>query len=217
MTQHSLSPFRNPPFTLVSETLRPLHCQPSAVQVEVHQRKAGAQTMMVLLNPSVSHLLETEDALQNPKRMFHLGSHSGLHPVLGLLYLVHKVLVSRPPAGHVLRSRSRLPDGFSLSLISTVSPHLALLAVQQIRQHVLVRYRSRRRAHRMHVALLGVHSDVRLQPEVPLLALARLVHLRVALPTPVLGGRGRMNNGRVHNRARGDADAPALQILVHRV
>jgi len=26
-----------------------------------------------------------------------------------------------------------------------------------------------------------------------------------------------MNNGRVHNRPRGDADAPALQILVHRV
>ena len=26
-----------------------------------------------------------------------------------------------------------------------------------------------------------------------------------------------MNNGRIHDRPRGDADAPALQILVHRV
>ena len=85
MTRYSLSPFRNPPFTWVSETLRPRHCQPSAVQVQVHQRKAGAQTMMVLLNPSVSHLFETEDALQNPERMLHLRSHSGLHPVLDLL------------------------------------------------------------------------------------------------------------------------------------
>jgi hypothetical protein len=41
-----------------------------------------AQPMMVLLNPAVSHLLETEDALQYPERMFHLRSHSGLHPVL---------------------------------------------------------------------------------------------------------------------------------------
>ena len=89
--------------------------------------------------------------------------------------------------------------------------------MQQIRQHVLVRYRSRRRAHRMHMALLGVHSDVRLQPEVPLLSLARLMHFRVALSAPVLGRRGRMNNGRIHNRAGGDADAPAFQILVHRV
>src|ERR1039457_3456990 len=48
----------------------------------------------------------------------------------------------------ILPSPSRLPDGFSLSLISAVAPHLALLAVQQIRQHVLVPHRSRRRAWR---------------------------------------------------------------------
>jgi hypothetical protein len=34
-----------------------------------------------------------------------------------------------------------------------------------------------------------------LQPEVPLLSLARLVHFRIALPSPVLRRRGRMNNG----------------------
>src|ERR1035438_9260018 len=192
-------PYRKPPYTRLSETLRPRHRQPFAVQVQVHQGKAGAQSMMVLLNPAVSHLLEAEDALQNPERMFDLRSHSGLHSVLGLLYLVHKVLVLPSPAGHILRSRSRLPDGFSLSLISTVAPHLALLAVQQIRQHVFVRHRSRRRAHRMHMALLGVHSDVCLQPEVPLLPLARLMHLRVALSAPVLGRRGRMNNGRTQS------------------
>src|SRR6266446_9574587 len=78
-----LRPYRNPPFTRLAETLRPGHRQPFAVQIQVHQREAGAQSMMVLLNPSVSHLLETEDALQNPKRMFHLRSHSGLYPVPG--------------------------------------------------------------------------------------------------------------------------------------
>ncbi len=80
-----LRPYRNPPFTRLAETLRPGHRQPFAVQIQVHQREAGAQSMMVLLNPSVSHLLETEDALQNPKRMFHLRSHSGLYPVPGPL------------------------------------------------------------------------------------------------------------------------------------
>src|ERR1700674_1596584 len=80
-----LTALPNPLFTRGPETLRPRHCQPSAVQIQVHQREAGAQSMMVLLNPAVSHLLETEDALQNPERMFHLRSHSGLHPVLGLL------------------------------------------------------------------------------------------------------------------------------------
>jgi hypothetical protein len=80
-----LRPCRNPLFTRGSETLRPGHCQPSAVQIQVYQREAGAQSMMVLLNPAISDLLEAEDALQNPERMFHLRSHSGLHSVLGLL------------------------------------------------------------------------------------------------------------------------------------
>src|SRR5882672_4422703 len=121
MTQYSLSPFRNPPFTRVSETLRPRHRQPFAVQVQVHQRKAGAQPMMVLLNPAVSHLLETEDALQYPEGMFHLRSHSGLHPVLA--FLTRPQSSCSTPSGWsylVLRSRTRPPDRFSLSLISTV-------------------------------------------------------------------------------------------------
>src|SRR5437773_12404418 len=80
-----LRSYWNPPYTRLSETLPPRHRQPFAVQVQVHQRKAGAQPMMVLLNPSVSHLLETKDALQNSERMFHLRSHSGLYPVLRLL------------------------------------------------------------------------------------------------------------------------------------
>src|SRR6201993_1807284 len=112
MTRYSLSSFRNPPFTRVSETLRPLHCQPSAVQVQVHQRKAGAQPMMVLFNSPVSRLLEAKDALQNPERMLHLRSHSGLHPVLGLLYLIDKVLVFhssawRPVKGQDERQKRR--------------------------------------------------------------------------------------------------------------
>ena len=72
-------------FPGLPDALLPKHCQTFAVQVQVHQRTAGAQPVMVILNPSVSHFLETEDALQNPEGMFHLRSHSGLHPVLALL------------------------------------------------------------------------------------------------------------------------------------
>src|SRR5437773_7475338 len=110
-----LRSYWNPPYTRLSETLPPRHRQPFAVQVQVHQRKVGTQPMMVLLNPSVSHLLEAEDALQDPERMFYLGSQVGLHPILGPLYLIDEVPVLDPPAGHILRSRSRLPDRFFLS------------------------------------------------------------------------------------------------------
>src|SRR5215813_1954862 len=61
----------------------------------------------------------------------------------------------------------------------------------------------------MHMALLGVHPDVCLQPEVPLLAFARLMHLRIALSAAVLRRRWCMHNGRLHNRAPANANASA--------
>src|SRR5579863_2218715 len=112
---------------------------------------------------------------------------------------------------------SSLTNRRSLPLISTVAPHLAFVSVQQISQHMLVGYRSCRRTYRVHDAGLRVHTDVRLHAEVPLVALARLMHLRIALPLRVLRRRGRMNNGGVHNRSGRDADAPAVQITVHRI
>jgi hypothetical protein len=50
-----------------------------------------------------------------------------------------------------------------------------------------VQYVSRRRCHRMHRDLLAVQGDIRLQPEVPLLALPGLVLRLVALFLLVLG------------------------------
>ena len=80
-----------------------------------------------------------------------------------------------------------------------------------------VRHTGRRGTHRMHVTFAGIHPDVRLGAEVPLLPFARLVHLRIALPAGVLGRRRSVNDGRVHNRPRADADAFALQVQIHRV
>src|ERR1700731_4409722 len=59
--------------------------------------------------------------------------------------------------------------------------------------------------------------SVRLQPEVPLLSLARLVHLRVALAALVLGRTRSMEDGRIHDRAGRDADALGLQMHVDRL
>src|SRR5271165_6527335 len=72
----------NRSFTRAADTLRPDYGQAFAVQIEVRQREAGTQPVVILLHPTVSHLLEAEDALQNPERMFHLGSDSRLDPVL---------------------------------------------------------------------------------------------------------------------------------------
>jgi hypothetical protein len=64
-----------------AETLRLLGGQPVAVLVEIHQRKARAQPLMVLTYAPVAHPGKSEDALQNAERMLHLGSNSQLSRV----------------------------------------------------------------------------------------------------------------------------------------
>jgi hypothetical protein len=59
--------------------------QPFAVPVEVHQREGCAQMIVVLLQAPEAHLHESEDSLQDTKRMLHLGSHPGLSAVLSAL------------------------------------------------------------------------------------------------------------------------------------
>lgn len=48
------------------------------MEVEVDQREAGAQPMVVLCQAPVARFVEAEDAFQDSKRMFYLGPHSDL-------------------------------------------------------------------------------------------------------------------------------------------
>src|SRR5277367_5199149 len=89
-------------FSCPRETLRPERCQPFAVQVEIAQREAGAQPVVVLLDASVSHLLEAKDTFQDPERMFYFGSDSGLGGVAPPGLFVDIVLEPGSSAGHVL-------------------------------------------------------------------------------------------------------------------
>ncbi len=66
----------------VPGTLRPGYGQPLTVQIEIHQREACAQPLMIFLQPAISHLVEAEDALHDPEGLFHLGSYASLGPVL---------------------------------------------------------------------------------------------------------------------------------------
>src|SRR3989475_13176445 len=70
-------------------------------------------------------------------------------------------------------------------------------------------YVGRRRHRRVDDLRLAIYSHVRLHPEVPLFALLRLVHLRIALLLPILGRSGGVQDGRVHDRAGRDSRPPA--------
>ena len=52
------------------------------MEVEIDQREVGAQPVVVLGDAAISDLVEAEDALQYAEHMLHLGTHTGLTPVL---------------------------------------------------------------------------------------------------------------------------------------
>jgi hypothetical protein len=56
--------------------------QTFAVEVEVHQREAGAQSVVVFCQTAIAYLVEAEDSFQDAEWMFKLGPHARLATVL---------------------------------------------------------------------------------------------------------------------------------------
>ena len=52
------------------------------VEIQVYQREAGAQSVVVFRETPVADLIEAEDAFQDAERMFYLGTHTRLTTVL---------------------------------------------------------------------------------------------------------------------------------------
>jgi hypothetical protein len=74
-----------------------------------------------------------------------------------------------------------------------------------------------RATHRVRQARFGIGADVRLHPEEPLVALLRLLHLRVALAHGVLRRTRRGNQRGVHHRAGLQQQPLVLQQVVDRL
>ena len=68
------------------------------MQVEIDQGEAGAQPVMVLRDPPVSHLVEAEDAFQDAEHMFYFRSYFRLSCVLSFRFFVQS---SRPEESHL--------------------------------------------------------------------------------------------------------------------
>ena len=90
--------------------------------------------------------------------------------------------IAAPPVGEVARIRSLLPDHGGLTLVSLVAPHPGFLAVQKVGQDRGVMHIRRCRDNRVDQFGFAVHADMRLHAEIPLLAIAGLVHVRITLP-----------------------------------
>lgn len=172
---------------------------------QIGQRQQREELRFVLGQTPIAHLPQAKPVLDDVERMFDPGTNARLHPL--------DPLIPSPRLGvgqglALARSHRHMPDGIAAALFALVDALIArirknqmLLTMQQgmpLGDIVDVR---RRGDHGVDQTRTSVHTNVHLHAEVPLIALLRLPHLRVALAILVLGRGGRRNEGRVHQGA----------------
>jgi len=75
----------------------------------------------------------------------------------------------------------------------------------------------RRRCHRMNLSALAIAADVCLHAKLPLIAFARLMHLRIARLGMIFRGTRRTDNTGIDDGAAGDTRSHFLQVLANRL
>ena len=153
------------------------------------------------------------------KRMLDLRAHAGLGLLQFLFHPAQRVLLHgfadaalhrNVPRHHLARILGTLVG----ALVAGVTEHHRLVAVQQLVGLRHVGHVAGCGHQGMRQARLGIDADMGLHAEEPVLALLRLVHLRIALLVPVLGRRRRRDQGRVDNGPFAHHQAFAGQVPV---
>ncbi|AAW76345.1 unknown protein [Xanthomonas oryzae pv. oryzae KACC 10331] len=100
--------------------------------------------------------------------------------------------------------------------VAAVAEHAVFLAVQQCVRHRDIGHVGCGALHVVYQPGKFIHPNVRLHPEIPLVALLGLMHLRVARTIGILGRTGRSDQRRIDDRARPQALPLARQMGVDR-
>ena len=162
----------------------------------------------------VAHLAKPENAFDHPKRVLHPGAVVGPDPIGGPLH------AGQDPTPRALDLDARrhvgrhLPQAVGWAPVGRIPPHISLRPMQEQGRHLAVMHLRRGVGQMMDEAGLVVNPDVQFHAEIPLLALAGGMHLRVPLPRLILGGCGSRNQGGIHDRALPQAKAQARQMLL---
>ena len=161
---------------------------------DIGQGKQRDELSRVLGKAPITHLVVTELSFDAPKRMLHFCTNTGLE-FLGLLgeLAPGRVLLSLAFArahGDVPLSACGLGP-LGNTLVSGISKDHCFLTMQLAVPLGQIINIGSRTDHGVHQARLCIDSDMRLHPEVPLVALLGLMHLGVTFPGLVFGRAGR--------------------------
>lgn len=173
--------------------------------------------MSIFVQPTVSHLRESELAFNDAELVLHFCSDSRLVFVIGAFRLGQLPVATTLGLGEVPGSWCMISDCLFLSAVRRVAPNSRFLAMEQVGQYLGIMNIGRRCDHGMNQFCAAVDPDMRLHPEVPLIPFARLTHLRITLLLLVLGGTWRADDAGVNDCTAGDLQPILVQILIHQM
>ena len=192
-----------------------------ARQHQIGHAEQREQLRGVLGQAAVAGLAMPEEVLHNVEGVLDLGPQAGLDLLDPLQLFTPAMLGQRPPLagahGHMPVDRhTEALLAFVHARVASVAEGILLVAVQQRLGLGHVGHMGRRADDRMHQPRLGIDADVRLHAELPLVALLRLVHLRIALSRRVLRRRRRSDDRRIHHRPAPQEQTLGRQMRVDR-
>ena len=156
--------------------------QPFARQHQIREAKQGKELLGVLVQAPVTGLLVVEQVLHHVEGMLHLGTDAGLQLLDPLEQLTQGRASQRfalaPFHGH-MPSDGNLLVLFTLlhPLVTRIGVDLGLLPTEQRLGLGDIVDVGGRAHHGVHQSRFGIHADVRLHAEMPLVAFLGLVHL----------------------------------------
>jgi len=118
--------------------------------------------MSIFRQSPVTHFGQSKPPLDDAELRFHLGPPSGLVAVSGAFLLAQLSVSAAPDLGEVPRIRRTRGNRCPLTGISGIAPHLSLVSMQQVGEHLRIVDIGRGGGRRMNQLGVTVNADLEL-------------------------------------------------------
>ncbi len=183
-----------------------------ASRVQIRQTGADEQPVGILRQPAVPHFGPPKDPLNHQEHMFDFCADFRLRSTADALQLAQGPMAMGFRLDEALGTGGVVPDHVALPAVGGIAPPPRLLPMQQVRQHLAVMHIRRRGCHRMDQLGPAVHPEMRRHAEVPLVALLRLIHVRIPFLPEILDRTRGLDDGGIHDGPPADRQALLGQI-----
>jgi len=174
------------------------------------------QPVVVFGKTAIADFAVAEDLLDVAERMLDLGTNTGFD-FLGFQLIGIQLLPGARPFGNepgdVLAVLMLIP--LLNAKVTGVAENSLLFSVQQLTGGHDVVNIGRRGVDAVNQSEGVINADVHFHAEVPLAALAGLMHFRISFALFVFSGAGRRDDGGIYDAAFAQHQAVLLQVFVH--